>query len=160
MYIPSLDQFEQNKHAMHEIANQKTFVLEGVVTSVDTNPPYKVKVMLEPYGVESDWLNIATPYIGNGYGFVFPAPEEGTLVYVLFPMGDIGKGTVISGIFNDYTQMPTVPNGTAGLYHKSGSSFFIAQDGSMKMSHPSGSSLSIGTDGLVTIKGKNQTQSW
>lgn len=142
MYSPSGNWMEQVKHVVNEMIKTKSFVLEGVVSSTDPIPPYKVKVTLQPYEIETGWLKLATPYAGNGFGLIFPPPDEGTPVKVIFDMGDIKNGTVIAAVFNANIQMPNVTYGAAGLVHKSGSSILI------------------GPDGTVTIKGKNLTQSW
>lgn len=160
MYTPSTDWLEQVKNAVNEMVKNISFVLEGTITSVDSSPPYKVKVMLHPYEIETGWLKVSTPYIGNGFGLIVPPPAEGTAVKVIFDMGDIKNGTVIGGVFNDDVTMPTVTYGTAGMIHETGSSFLLNQDGSIKINHPSGSFISIGTDGTVTIKGKNSSTSW
>lgn len=143
MYNPSLNWMEQVKFIAREMIQDKQFVLEGIVTSVDPNPPYKVRVNLEPYGVETGWLKIATPYAGNGFGFIFPPPDEGTAVKVIFDMGDIKNGTVISNLFNDEVKMPSVPAGTFGLVHKTGSTITVDPQGNITIS-------SVGT---VSIKG-------
>lgn len=142
MYNPSTNWVEQIKFIVREMLNSKSFVLEGVVTSVDPDS-YKVKAMLEPYGIESGWLRCATPYVGNGFGLVVPPPKVGTPVKVIFDMGDIKNGTVIGSLFTDDISLPEdATAGSAGLYHQSGSF------------------LRIAADGTVTIKGKNSTQSW
>ncbi|GIM47044.1 hypothetical protein DNHGIG_25930 [Collibacillus ludicampi] len=160
MYSPSTNWIEQVKFVAREMINNKMFVLEGIVTSVDPNPPYKVKVMLEPYGIESGWLKVATPYVGNGFGFVFPPPAEGTPVKVIFDLGDIKNGVVIGSVFNDNVKMPSVPYGAAGLVHQSGSSIIFNPDGSVVLSGANGGSLTIDKTGAVSISGKNSSQSW
>lgn len=142
MYNPSMNWVEQIKFIVREMMSAKSFVLEGVVTSVDPTPPCKVKVMLEPYEIETGWLRIATPYAGRGFGLVLPPPEEGMPVKVIFDMGDIKHGTVIGIVPNDEIAPPAARAGAAGLVHKSGSSILIE------------------ADGTVTIRGRNYTQSW
>lgn len=142
MLNPSRDWIEQIKYVVQDMINQKNFVLTGIVTSIDPTPPYKVKVTLEPYSIETGWLKLAMPLAGNGYGVLLPPPDEGTEVRVLFDLGDIKSGTVIGAVYDDQAvQMPpdAAALGTMGLYHKSGSFIRIAPDGT------------------VTIKGKNTT---
>lgn len=159
--IPSTNWLEQVKYITKQMIDRQTYALEGVVSSVNPDStPYTVKVVLYPYEIETGWLRVGTPYAGDNYGLILPAPEEGTPVKVIFHMGDIQNGTVITSLFNDNLTFPNVTYGTAGIIHKSGSSIFINQDNSIKISHPSGSFISIGTDGTVTIKGKNTTASW
>lgn len=142
-YNPSLNWMEQVKHSAQELAKAHQYVLEGYITSVDPNAPFKVRVMLEPYEIETGWLKIGTPYLGNGFGLILPPPEENTPVKVIFDMGDLSSGTVIACVPNDNISYPSgVDSQTMGLIHKSGSFFKIS------------------SDGTVTIKGKNQTQSW
>lgn len=139
---PSRDSMEQIKQIMQDMINSRQYVLEGIVTSVDPKPPYKVKVRLEPQGVETGWMKIAMPYAGAGFGFVLPPFDEGTPVKVIFDLGNLNSGTVIGAVFNQNVTMPNVPVGSAGIVHKSGSKIMIAPDG------------------LVTITGKNLSQSW
>jgi phage baseplate assembly protein gpV len=142
MYNPSTNWVEQIKFIVREMLNSKQFVLEGVVSSVDPTPPGKVKVLLEPYGIESGWLRCAMPYVGKQFGLVLPPPEEGTQVKVIFDMGDIKNGTVIGSLYGEDVAVPNIAKGAAGLVHKSGSSLLIMPDGT------------------VTIKGKTNSQSW
>ncbi|MBL0386232.1 hypothetical protein JJB07_06145 [Tumebacillus sp. ITR2] len=142
MYSPTMNWVEQIKWIVREMMNAKSFVLEGIVTSVDPTPPCKVKVMLEPYSIETGWLRVSTPYGGNGFGLVLPPPEQGVPVKVIFDMGDIQHGTVIGAVFSEAMSVPDAPFGSVGFVHKSGSSILIAPDGT------------------VTIQGKNSTQSW
>lgn len=177
MYNPSTNWIEQIKYIVREMVNTKTFVLEGVVTSVDPSPPHCVRVMLEPYGIESGWLRCATPYAGNGFGLLLPPPDEGTPVKVIFDLGDIKNGTVIGSLYNDQVKRPNVGDSlktaqqnpgmiAAGLVHKSGSSLLILQDGTIKLSTKSSDAITISPSGGVTIKGavtisgRNYTQSW
>jgi hypothetical protein len=149
MYNPSLNWVEQVKHIVNEHTNQKQFVLEGTVTSINNSAPYAVKVMLEPYQIETGWLKIATPYIGNNLGLIFPPPQEGTMVKVIFDMGDLNTGTVIGGVYSPVTLQPNVPFGAVGFVHSTGSSILINSDGS----------ISINSSKGVTINGKT-SQSW
>lgn len=176
-YFPSENWLEQVKSIAYEIMRSRQFVLEGVVTSVNQNAPYAVKVNLEPYGIETGWLKIAAPYAGDGYGFISPAPAEGTQVKVIFDMGDIRNGTVIAGMFSQ-AGTPTVPYGTVGLIDPNGTQITIDpdgnaslqaaagnkvvanQDGSGGVYNAAGKGITVAADGTVTINGKTITESW
>lgn len=151
MYSPSTNWLEQVKNMVHEINNQRSFVLEGTVTSVNQTTPYMVKVMLEPYEIETGWLQVGSPYLGNGYGFIAPPPEDGTPVKVIFDMGDPNHGTVVCSVYNDNVTLLDVPFGTAGIVHKSGSKILMNPDGSIEIKAADGQA--------VTITGQT-TQSW
>jgi hypothetical protein len=149
MYNPSMNWVEQIKFIVREMLNAKSFVLEGVVTSVDPTPPCKVKVMLEPYEIETGWLRLATPCSGSSIALVLPPPEEGMPVKVIFDLGDIKQGTVIGNVPNDSTVPHDVPAGAAGFIHRSGSAILLGADGSVTIRGKS-----------VRIQGQNYSQSW
>jgi phage baseplate assembly protein V len=159
MYTPSLNWREQIKNAVLEMTNTKAFVLDGTITSVNTKLPYTVKVMLEPYEIETGWLKMLSPYVGNGFGLVLPPPEEGTHVRVIFDMGDINNGVVVGATYNDASVPPNVNFGDAALFHKSGSQIIMKSDGSIVFTSKGGASLTLGADKTVTING-NTSQSW
>lgn len=142
---------EQVKNAVREMMEQKSFVMEGIVTSVSQSSPYMVKVMLEPHQIETGWLKVGSPYVGNNFGFILPPPEEGTPVKVLFDMGDLNHGVVVCSVNNDNITMPVVPFGTAGFFHKSGSKILMNPDGSIQIVAAGGKT--------VTITGQT-SQSW
>lgn len=154
MYNPSGNWMEQIKYVVSEILKSKSFVLEGIVSSVDPNPPYKVRVTLQPFEIETGWLKIATPYAGNGFGLILPPPDEGTPVKVIFDMGDIKNGTVIAAVFNANTLMPNVTYGAAGLVHKSGSSVLLNPDGSITLQTTGAVNVQAGTVNLGGSGGK------
>ncbi|NRD80279.1 hypothetical protein HPT25_23435 [Bacillus sp. BRMEA1] len=160
MYIPSLNQREQHKNMIQEMMNTKAYVLDGTVTSVNTKLPYTVKVMLEPYEIETGWLKMLSPYVGEEFGIVLPPPEEGTHVRVLFDMGDINNGVVVGAAYNAVSVPPPSVNfGDAAIVHKSGSQIIMKNDGSIVFTSKGGASLTLGADKTVTING-NTTQSW
>lgn len=142
-YNPSLNWLEQVKGIVTQMMEHKQFVLDGTISSIDPTYPYKVRVNLEPYEIETGWLRMATPYVGDKFGLILPPPDEGTHVKVIFSMGDIEDGTVVSCDTNDDAIPPdNIDSQTLGLFHKSGSY------------------LKISSDGTVQIKGKNSSQSW
>ena len=147
MYHPSTNWVEQTKFVVREMLNSKVFVLEGVITSVDPNPPFKVRARLMPYGIETGWLQVASPLCGHGFGLLLPPPEEGVAVKVIFDMGDIQNGTVV-GAVQHHVAPPAGHAGTFGLVHASGSAILINTDGAVTIK---GSS--------VTIEGDLRTQS-
>lgn len=143
MYNPSTNWIEQVKGLVQNMLELKQFVLDGTVTSVDPNFPFKVRVNLEPYHIETGWLRISTPYLGNEFGLIVPPPDEGTFVKVIFAMGNIESGIVVACEAQDNVLPPSgVDSQTLGFFHKSGSY------------------IKIGQDGTVSIKGKNSAQSW
>ncbi|KEO82098.1 phage baseplate assembly protein V [Tumebacillus flagellatus] len=155
MYNPSMNWIEQIKFIVREMLNAKSFVLEGLVTSVDPKPPCKVKVMLQPYEIETGWLRLATPCHGGSVSLVLPPPEEGMPVKVIFDLGDIKHGTVIGNVPNDKTVPPDIPSGSAGFVHQSGSSLLIGPDGTVTIK---GKAVKI--QGPTTIQGPDHSQSW
>lgn len=157
MYNPSTSWREQIKNVIQEMNKQNLYALDGVVTSVNNTLPYTVKVRLEPYQIETGWLPISSSYVGNGYGIVLPPPAEGNHVKVIFSMGDINSGFVVGSTYNNTTAPPQVNFGDAGIFHKSGSSIVMKNDGSIVITSKGGGSIVLdGSDKKVTINGNSQ----
>jgi len=54
----------------------------------------------------SDWVPVATPYAGNGYGLCL-SPEKGDEVLVAFLHGCLENPVVLGGLFNGVDKPPT-----------------------------------------------------
>lgn len=128
MAISSNDWFEQIKDYVHRAIGQNLSVLEGTVTSRQASPP-SVKVMLQPYGIETGWVRVGTPYGGNGFGLLAIPPED-QAVKVIFDMGDISSAVVICDVWNDVDLPPTLNDvDDATFVHSSGSKMYWHKNG-------------------------------
>jgi hypothetical protein len=104
----------------------------GLVTSVDASR-YAARVALQPEGVITGWLPIASPWVGAGWGLVCP-PAPGDQVLVVPQEGNAEHGVVIAGSFSDAARPPQgAPPGEFWLVHKSGSFLKLANDGTVRI---------------------------
>ena len=101
----------------------------GVVQSVDTST-YCAKVSLQPEGVLTGWLPIASAWVGAGWGFVTP-PTPGQQVLVLAQEGHAEHGLIIGGVFSLNAQPPAAPSGELWMVHATGSFLKLRNDGSV-----------------------------
>ncbi len=98
---------------------------------------YCAKVMIQPENVETGWLPVLSPWIGNGWG-MFAPPTIGDLVEVQYQEGDFDAGMICLRFFNDADRPLSVPSGEFWLVHQSGSSLKFHNDGTVQL-------ISIGT---------------
>jgi len=102
----------------------------GVVTSVDP-ATFTARVTIQPEGVLSGWLPIASPWVGAGWGLACP-PSPGDQVLVLWQEGDAEHGIVVSRLWSNASAPPAAPVGELWLQHKSGSFLKLHNDGSIE----------------------------
>jgi|GEM_PF-3825484 len=149
MTIASTDWFEQIKDYVQRSQSQSISILEGTVTSRQTNPP-SVKVMLQPYNVETGWIRVGSQYAGNGFGLL-AIPPEGQAVKVSFDMGDTSSGLTLCSLWNDVDIAPTIADvDDAALIHVSGSQLYFHQNGDVDLS-PAGN-LNIAGGGAAIAR--------
>jgi phage baseplate assembly protein gpV len=104
----------------------------GLVTSVDPQR-YAARVALQPEGVITGWLPIATPWVGSGWGLVCP-PAPGDQVLVLPQEGNAEHGVIVGLSFSDRARPPqNAPAGEFWLVHRSGTSLKLANDGTVRI---------------------------
>ena len=101
----------------------------GIVTSYDATN-YSVKVMLQPEGIESGWLPLLSPWVGNGWG-LFCAPSVGDMVEVQFEQGDAEAAFACMRFFNDVDRPLPAPSGEFWAVHKSGQFVKLTNDGKL-----------------------------
>lgn len=130
---------------------------------VDAYDPetFSVKVKLQPSGVLTGWLPVASCFVGNGWG-MFAAPTIGDMVQVDCQEGDIDAGMVTGAIFNDIDRPLAVPSGDFWLVHRSGSMLKFHGDGVIEMTAATELRTAatvwnhtgpVNVDGLVTVNG-------
>lgn len=113
---------------------------------------YSVKVLLQPSAIESGWLPIQTPYVGNGWGFQV-GPTIGDLVAVQFHEGDQDAGVVMGSIYNAQDAPMSVPSGEAWMRHKSGSFLKFHNDGSIEIVAAGNLSATVGGNANIAVTG-------
>ena len=101
----------------------------GVVTSVDS-VNFTARVTIQPEGVLSGWLPIASPWVGANWGLVCP-PTPGDQVVVLWQEGDSENGIVIGRLWSSVATAPAAACGELWLVHKQGSFIKLLSDGSI-----------------------------
>ena len=103
----------------------------GLVSSVD---PARgtVRVLLQPEGVLTGWLPLATSWVGAGWGLACP-PSPGDQVMVL-PEGGSGQpGLVMARAWSSASPPPAAPVGEWWLVHRSGSFLKLCNDGTIQV---------------------------
>ncbi len=120
------------KHIGKSQAGRSQVSCEGTITSVDPQT-YMAKVMLQPYGVETGWLPIASIAAGNGWGF-FHLPPDNSEVTVDFIGGDANNGRV-RGIYSNETDAPPagLAQGEVMLQHSSGTMLHFDASGNLNI---------------------------
>ena len=106
-------------------------------TVISFNPAdYTAKVNLLPDNIESGWLPILSPWVGNQWGFFAPptvgnATTPGDLVLVHFIDGNVDVGVIGMRLYTNAEQPLPVNPGEAWMVQKSGSGFKFHNDGSV-----------------------------
>ena len=90
-----------------------------IVSSYDPQN-YAAKVLVQPENVETGWLPVLSPWIGNGWGLYAP-PTAGDQVLVLFQENDQEVGLVLPRLYSNQQRPLAVESGEFWLVHQSGS---------------------------------------
>lgn len=120
----------------------------GTISGYD-HSNYLAKVMLQPDGVETGFLPIASIGIGNGWG-IQVAPSIGDLVVVEFQDGGIDAGIITGRLFNNDSRPNDVPIGEVWLVHQGGQFIKMLTDGSISSSGTWNHAGSMNVTGPVT----------
>jgi hypothetical protein len=107
----------------------------ATVSSVDP-ATYTARVIIQPEGVLSGWLPIASPWIGAGWGLACP-PSAGDQVLVLCQEGESEHGIIVGRLWSTTATPPGAPVGELWLMHQSGSFLKLHNDGSIESKAPS-----------------------
>ena len=135
----------------------------GLVSSYDPKT-HRVKVLLQPEGFESGWLDIETEHGGydpdtkKSYGIlagprVGSADKPGDQVIVRLQEGDFESGKMVARLFSDTDKPPEVQSGEVMLLHVSGATVFLDKNGQTTVTDKEGnSSIVMDGKGNITIK--------
>lgn len=147
----------------------------GIITSYDpTTHRAKVNVMpealLDGAMSETDWLPIATPLVGAGWG-VYAAPGPGEQVLIVHQEHDHGAGIIVGRINSEQQQPLAVPSGEVWMVHEKktavklfnsgelllergdGTLVRLAEDGTLLLQNKSGATVTVGNDARIVIHG-------
>jgi phage baseplate assembly protein V len=102
----------------------------GLVQSVDP-ATYCAKVSLQPEGVLTGWLPVASAWTGSGWGLVAP-PVPGQQVLVLAQEGQAEHGVIVGGLFSTAAAPPPAPSGEFWLVHQAGAFLKLHNDGTVE----------------------------
>lgn len=102
---------------------------------------------MQPEGVLSGWLPVATPWSGTGWGMICP-PTPGQQVIVIAQEGASEHGIIVGTTFSQAMLPPNVPVGECWLIHGSGSALKLTNQGDVVIA---GSQINI--NGNVNITG-------
>lgn len=127
----------------------------GSVVNFDPNT-FTARVMLQPDSVMTGWLQVGSPWIGNGWG-MFAPPNIGDLVDVLYTNGDIQSGVISLRCFNQVNLPLPAPSGEFWLMHKSGAFFKLTNDGKLTVSDGQGATVTLNGDGTITSAANSWT---
>lgn len=128
----------------------------GIVSSYDAGN-YCAKVMLQPGDIETGWLPVASPWVGNSWGMFCP-PSIGDVVDVNFQEDDIDAGYVTVRLYTDGARPLSVPSGEFWLVHKSGSFLKFYNDGSVAVQSSSHLTATVGGNLTATVTGNAMIQ--
>lgn len=103
----------------------------ATVVSVDP-ARHAARVALQPEGVVSGWLPVASPLVGAGWGIAVP-PVPGQQVLVLPQDGEGEHGIIVGGAWSDAAPAPGAPVGEIWLVHQSGSFVKLQNDGTVRV---------------------------
>lgn len=143
-------------------SGSRVSTLMGTVSGYNSTN-YSAKVMIQPDNVETGWLPIASPWVGDTWGMVAP-PTNGDVVAVICQEDDINAGIISLRLFNDKARPPSVadsngnpsyaPSGEFWLVHKkSGSLLKFHNDGSVELASDQNLAVTVGGDMNATVSG-------
>lgn len=127
-----------------------------LATVAGYNPDnYTIKAVIQPEGVETGWIPLASPWVGNGWGMFCP-PKPGDMVQLDFieDCPDIAVATL--RLFNDQDRPLPCPAGEFWLVHASGAHFRLTNDGAATFSDGAGATVRLNGNGTIS----SQATAW
>lgn len=108
----------------------------GTVSAYNPND-YTVKVILQPEGIETGFVPLSAPWVGNNLGAVF-GPAIGDVVRLDFIDGS-AQATVVGGrFFSVNARPPVVQSGQAAIVDSAGSYVRLNNDGTITLGASTG----------------------
>lgn len=135
--------------------SRKASTLMGFVSAYDPSK-YAAKVVLQPDGVETGFIPIGSPWVGNGFGFS-AGPNIGDMVDVHFQEWGKGAPYVSLRFYGNKARAPGAPSGEMWMVHKSGASIKLKNDGTLVMTDGNGAVFTLDGDGTSSITGNHLT---
>lgn len=126
------------------MAANKSAPLTLVVTSYNPNLP-AVKGTLQPYGIESGWMPLASPFVGSGFGIAI-GPNIGDQLHVEFMHGDPNSPRATYRITSNSDQPPVAQAGEIVIQAQQGQMIKMTADGKL--------AITANADTSITISGK------
>lgn len=126
----------------------------GLVTNYDPTR-YTAKVALQPNGQLTNWLQVATLWVGNGWGLYSP-PAINEMVVVLLVEGKQNAGIVLGRLFNTQDVPTEVQSGEFWLVHAKGQSVKLTNDGAVTVSDGQGAIVEFDGSGNIN----SQANQW
>lgn len=119
---------------------------------VDAYDPasHAVKVKMQPEGTISGWLSIETLQVGSEFG-VQIAPNIGDPGWLEFHEGDFNAGVFVGSSFNERFKPTPIAAGEMLLKHKSGSSLYFKNDGTLTITDQAGSKVMLDGQGTANV---------
>lgn len=103
----------------------------GLVSS--SNPSTgTVRVVIQPDGILTGWLPVATQKAGDGWGIYCPL-GVGDQVLVVPRDGDVNAGIVVGSLFSRKAPPPDASSDEIVISHKSGASIRLSDNGQIRM---------------------------
>jgi hypothetical protein len=117
------------KRVVSEFMAQFTSTKYGQISAYNPSD-YAVKVMIMPTMIETGFVPLSAPWVGNNFGAVF-GPAIGDSVRLDFVDGRV-EATVVGGrFFNNSARPPVVQSGQAALVDSTGSYVKLNNDGTL-----------------------------
>lgn len=124
----------------------------GLVTGANA-ADMTVKVALQPEGVTTDWLPLASSMVGGGWGMLH-MPAIGTPVFCLPDAGDDNSYVVMGATWSAANRPPAGHSqGEWWLVHSTGASIKLGNDGRATITDAFGTSLAFQNNGTALLTG-------
>lgn len=126
----------------------------GVVTSYHPEK-HLAKVKMQPDGLETGWLRIHEPSIGNGWGIV-TGLSIGDQVKLESTNGDVNNLYISGRVHSDADAPPRADSGEMVLKHQGGMTMTFSNDGKLNITGPADVTINgvvIDSSGKITAPG-------
>src|SRR5580704_15970547 len=139
------------REAERVVARRAVGVRVGVISSYDP-ATHAVKLTMQPEGIQTGWVSIATDGIGNGFG-IYSGPTLGDSVIVAYHEGDKKTPIVIGRLpTNEETPIPT-QSGEIIAQSAFDSFIKLLKDGSVTLEDQGGGQIKFDGEGNITVTG-------